>query len=73
MKIYAEHSGVRVSPMSTQMLAVLGALTFNTEWKGMSVLMKHYEKWGEDGSPEEANRLLGAPRVTLKEWCETHC
>jgi len=70
MKIYAEYAGVKVSPMSTQMLAVLGMLTFNTEWKGMAVLMKHYEKWGEDGSPEEANRLLGAPRVTLKEWCE---
>lgn len=68
MKIYADHAGVKVAPMSTQMLAVLGALTFNTEWKGMSVLMKHYENWGEDGSPEEANRLLGAPQVTLQEW-----
>lgn len=68
MKIYADHAGVKVSPMSTQMLAVLGTLTFNTEWKGMSVLMKHYENWGEDGSPEEANRLLGAPQVTLREW-----
>ncbi|MBN8581473.1 MAG: NAD(P)H-binding protein [Anaerolineae bacterium] len=68
MKIYAAHAGVKVSPMSTQMLAVLGALTFNAEWKGMAVLMKHYENWGEDGSPEEANRLLGAPQVTLQEW-----
>ena len=68
MKIYADHAGVKVSPMSTQMLAVLGTLTFNTEWKGMAVLMKHYENWGEDGSPEEANRLLGAPQVTLREW-----
>ena len=69
MKIYADHAGIKVSPMSTQMLAVIGTLTFNTEWKGMSVLMKHYENWGEDGSPEEANRLLGAPQITLKEWC----
>ena len=68
MKIYADHAGVKVSPMSTQLLGVLGMLTFNTEWKGMAVLMKHYEKWGEDGSPEEANRLLGAPRMTLQEW-----
>ena len=71
MKIYADHAGVKVAPMSTRMLAVLGALTFNTEWKGMAVLMKHYEKWGEDGSPNEANRLLGAPRVRLKEWIKT--
>ena len=70
MKIYADHVGVKVAPMSTTMLLVLGTLTFNTEWKGMSVLMKHYENWGEDGSPEEANRLLGAPKITLREWCE---
>jgi uncharacterized protein YbjT (DUF2867 family) len=70
MKIYADHAGVKIARMSTQMLAVLGALTFNTEWKGMAVLMKHYETWGEDGSPDEANRLLGAPHMTLKEWCE---
>jgi uncharacterized protein YbjT (DUF2867 family) len=70
MKIYADQAGLKVAPISTRLLAVLGALTFNAEWKGMAVLMKHYEKWGEDGSPDEANRLLGAPQVTLKEWCE---
>ncbi len=69
MKIYAEYAGVKVAPMSTTMLSILGTLTFNAEWKGMSVLMKHYENWGEDGSPEEADRLLGAPVITLKEWC----
>ncbi|MBN8655316.1 MAG: NAD(P)H-binding protein [Anaerolineae bacterium] len=70
MKIYAEHADVKVSPISTNMLSVLGTLTFNTEWKGMAMLMKHYETWGEDGSPDEANRLLGAPQVTLREWCQ---
>jgi len=71
MKIYADHAGVKVAPMSTRMLAVLGTLTFNAEWKSMAVLMKHYENWGEDGSPDEANHLLGAPRVTLGEWIKT--
>ncbi len=70
MKIYAESAGVKVTPISTTMLSVLGTLTFNTEWKSMAVLMKHYERWGEDGSAEEANRLLGAAKITLKEWCE---
>jgi uncharacterized protein YbjT (DUF2867 family) len=70
MEIYAEVAGLKVAPMSTRMLAVLGTLTFNTEWRSMSTLMKHYEKWGEDGSPDEANRLLGVPKVTLKAWCE---
>jgi uncharacterized protein YbjT (DUF2867 family) len=72
MKIYCDMAApdVKVSPISTRMLSIMGALTFNTEWKSMAVLMKHYENWGEDGSPEEANKLLGAPQMTLKDWCE---
>ncbi|MBI5824788.1 MAG: NAD(P)H-binding protein [Chloroflexi bacterium] len=70
MKIYAEHAGVKVAPISTKMLSVMGALTFNAEWKSTATLMTHYERWGEDGSPEEANRLLGTPTITLKEWCK---
>lgn len=71
MKIYAEIAApdVKVSPISTKMLSILGALSFNSEWKSMATLMGHYERHGEDGSPEEANRLLGAPKTTLKEWC----
>ncbi|MDD2921868.1 MAG: NAD(P)H-binding protein [Anaerolineales bacterium] len=72
MKIYTEIAAphIKIAPISTKMLSILGALSFNTEWKSMSTLMGHYERWGEDGSPEEANRLLGAPRITLKEWCK---
>ncbi|MFN8382035.1 MAG: NAD(P)H-binding protein [Anaerolineales bacterium] len=72
MKIYTNIAApkVKVSPISIKMLSLLGMLTFNAEWKGMAVLMKHYENWGEDGSPDEANRLLGTPSVTLKEWSE---
>ena len=71
MKIYASIAApdLKVSPVSTKMLAILGALTFNTEWKSMATLMEHYERHGEDGSPEEANRLLGRPTTTLKKWC----
>jgi len=68
MKIYADYAGLKVSSISTKMLSLMGKLTFNTEWKGMAVLMKHYENWGEDGSPEEANRLLGAPTIMLNDW-----
>jgi uncharacterized protein YbjT (DUF2867 family) len=72
MKIYTSIAApdLKVAPISIKMLSIMGALTFNTEWKSTAVLMKHYENWGEDGSPDEANRLLGAPRITLKEWCE---
>lgn len=68
MKIYAESVGLKIAPISTTMLSVLGTLTFNADWKSIAVLMKHYEKWGEDGSAEEANRLLGTAKITLKEW-----
>ena len=72
MNIYTSIAApnVKVAPISTRMLSILGALTFNSEWRSMSTLMGHYERHGEDGSPEEANRLLGAPQITLKEWCE---
>lgn len=71
MKIYASIAApdLKVSPVSTRMLAILGALAFNTEWKSTATLMGHYERYGEDGSPEEANRLLGKPTTTLMEWC----
>ena len=71
MKMYTEIAApsVKVSPISTRMLSVFGMLSFNTVLKSMAVLMGHYERWGEDGSPEAANRLLGAPKVTLKDWC----
>ncbi len=70
MKMYADLAGLKVAQISTTMLSLQGMLTFDDEWKGIAALMKHYEKWGEDGSPDEANHLLGAPRITLKEWCE---
>lgn len=74
MKLYTEIAapGVKLSPISTRMLSVLGWISFNPEWKSMATLMKHYERWGEDGSPAEADRLLGAPKVTLREWCESN-
>ncbi len=37
----------------------------------MATLMGHYERFGEDGSPEAANQLLGAPEITLMDWSKT--
>jgi len=72
MQIYTQIAApeVKIAPMSTLLLSLLGTLTLNTEWKSMATLMGHYERHGEDGSPSEANRLLGAPRITLKAWCQ---
>lgn len=72
MGIYADCAGVNVAPISTTVLSMMGRLTFNAEWRGMAILMKHYEERGEAGSPEEANRLLGAPKTTLVEWCRRY-
>jgi uncharacterized protein YbjT (DUF2867 family) len=74
MKIYTSLAApdVKISPISTKMLSVLGMLTFNTEWKSTATLMTHYERHGEDGSPEEANRLLGKPQTTLQAWSTKH-
>ncbi|MBK8618241.1 MAG: NAD(P)H-binding protein [Anaerolineales bacterium] len=74
MKIYTSLAApeVKISPISTKMLSVLGTLTFNTEWKSTAILMTHYERHGEDGSPEEADRLLGKPNTTLSEWSAKH-
>ena len=33
-------------------------------------LMAHFEKVGEPGDPTQANRLLGAPTITLEAWIE---
>jgi len=30
----------------------------------------YYDKVGEEGSPQEANMLLGTPQTTLQQWCE---
>jgi uncharacterized protein YbjT (DUF2867 family) len=72
MKIYADHAGLKIAPISTGMLSFLGMVMRNREWQGMAVLMKHYEKHGEDGSPVLANRLLGAPTITLEQWIRSH-
>lgn len=71
MKVYVENAAptLKISPISTSMLSIMGTLSFNQEWKGMATLMGHYERWGEDGSPDEANHLLGLPIITLREWC----
>jgi len=72
MKIYTEIAtrGVKVSAISTRMLSILGMISFDPELKGMATLMGHYERFGEDGSAEEANRLLSAPTITLRDWSE---
>jgi hypothetical protein len=48
----------------------IAAEDYAAEWAGTATLMRHYERWGEDGSPDEANHLLGAPTIRIQEWCD---
>ncbi len=47
---------------------IIAALKGSEEMKFASEFMAFFEKVGEQGDPTEANRLLGAPRITLNEW-----
>ena len=74
MQIYLDLAapGVTIAPISTRMLSIMGAVAFNREWRSMATLMGHYARHGEDGSPDEANRLLGEPTTTLQQWSREH-
>lgn len=49
---------------------IVAFLTGNREMKFGVKLVEYYERVGEAGDPSEANRLLGAPKITLKGWLE---
>jgi len=61
---------VRVSTMPIWLMTLLGKTTFNIEWQSLAELMAYYDQIGEEGEPQEANMLLGAPETTLQQWCE---
>ena len=55
--------------MPIWLFKLLAYATFNQEWKSAATLMAYYDKFGEEGSPAEANQLLGQPTTTLADWC----
>ena len=61
---------VQIATMPIWLMTLLGAITFNVEWQSLAQLMAYYDQIGEEGQPDEANRLLGAPQTTLQQWCE---
>ncbi len=67
------HPGMKISSMPIWLLSLIGTVSFNAELKFIAELMRFFEDVGEGkGNPEEANRLLGAPTTTLKQWCNEH-
>lgn len=58
----------RVGNVPFWVLSIVAALTFNRTLKAVVALMKYLEGQGEHGDPGEANRILGAPSITLEQW-----
>lgn len=67
--IAAVHPEIKkVSNMPFWMARVMAALSRSPELKAAVGMMAYFEKVGEEGDPTEANRVLGAPQITLKKW-----
>jgi uncharacterized protein YbjT (DUF2867 family) len=58
----------RVSTAPFWMMSIVAALTRNRELKAVVGMMKYFEDLPEFGDPAEADRLLGAPVITLEQW-----
>jgi len=58
----------KVQNVPLWILAAVAAVTFNRTLKVVVKLMKYFEGQPEYGNPGEANRILGAPAVTLEQW-----
>jgi uncharacterized protein YbjT (DUF2867 family) len=62
--------GKPVSVMPIWMAKLIGVITGNALLKSAAAMMAYFDKIGEMGDPAEANRILGAPAITLDAWLE---
>jgi NADH dehydrogenase len=72
LQIYCDRvaTGTRVVTMPLWFMTILDRTVLHGELRGTLGLMRALQESGERGDPTEANRLLGAPSITLAEWCE---
>jgi uncharacterized protein YbjT (DUF2867 family) len=61
-------SPTRVRSTPFWMLSIIATLTRNRQLAAAIDLMKYFERLPEYGDPTEANRILGAPTLTLEQW-----
>lgn len=59
-----------VSTMPHWLATIISKISNRKELKDVSDFMAAFEKIGEKGDPLEANNLLGAPEINLKNWLE---
>ena len=58
----------KVSNMPIWMAKLMATILRSSELKSAATLMAYFEKVPEGGDPSEANRILGAPVITLDDW-----
>ena len=71
LRVYCEscRPDVPVGVMPIWGARMLGILTGNRDLRFAAMLFAGFRKMGESGDPGEANALLGAPVITLPQWC----
>ena len=62
--------GKRVVSVPLRFMAIADKLLMRGRLRGTLQLMGAMQRAGERGDPSEADRTLGAPTTTLREWCE---
>jgi len=58
----------KISTMPYWLVNFIATITRKKEMKFAGELMAFFEKVGEGGDPTEANRIFGAPEITLDKW-----
>ncbi|MGP0630659.1 SDR family oxidoreductase [Nitrospina sp. 32_T5] len=66
----AMHGKQDITRIPIWAMKIMGYLLFDRRIRFVAELMEFLGQAGENGNPIEANRLLGAPTLTLEQWCE---
>jgi uncharacterized protein YbjT (DUF2867 family) len=66
------YPNVKVNNVPLAVLRFFAAITFSRPLKEVLPLMRYFEKHGEVGDPTSTDEMLGAPQITLEEWCRDY-
>jgi uncharacterized protein YbjT (DUF2867 family) len=60
---------VKASSMPVWLVRLMAKLTRNIQLTDIADFMAYYETIYENDDPAVTNRILGAPTITLQQWC----
>jgi uncharacterized protein YbjT (DUF2867 family) len=60
----------QVTTMPLWLMSMVDTLFLGRKMRRTLQIMQVLQHYGEFGNPSEANRILGAPKTTLRAWCE---